>query len=58
MRPDVPARSAITEYVEVAHAFFSGEEPRFVNGVLDRLARELRAAEFGERDGGRGVEGG
>jgi N utilization substance protein B len=36
----------ITEYVDVAHAFFDGDEPRFVNGALDRLARSTRAAEM------------
>lgn len=45
-RPDVPARVAIDEYVEVAHAFFGEREPKFVNGALDRLARSLRPAEF------------
>jgi N utilization substance protein B len=45
-RPDVPGRVVITEYVDVAKAFFDGDEPRIVNGVLDRLARELRAGEF------------
>lgn len=42
----VPARVAISEYVDVADAFFDKEEPRFVNGVLDRLARERRPDEF------------
>lgn len=46
-RPDVPARVAITEYVAVARAFFDGEEPKFVNAVLDRMARALRPGEFG-----------
>jgi len=45
-RPDVPARVVITEYVDVAHAFFAGAEPGFINGVLDRVGRELRAPEF------------
>jgi transcription antitermination protein NusB len=45
-RADVPARVSITEYVDVAHAFFEAEEPRVVNGVLDALARAHRAAEF------------
>lgn len=45
-RTDVPARVVINEYIQVAHAFFSEDEPRVVNGVLDRLARRLRAAEF------------
>lgn len=43
---DVPARVVINEYVEIAHAFFDGDEPKVVNAILDRLARELRPAEF------------
>jgi N utilization substance protein B len=46
-RPDVPARVVISEYLEVAHAFFAGKEPSLVNGVLDRLGRVLREAELG-----------
>ena len=46
-RRDVPARTVIDEYVAVAGAFFGGDEPGFVNGVLDTLARRKRAAEFG-----------
>ena len=42
----VPARVAIKEYVDVAAAFFDKEEPSFVNGVLDRLARQRRPEEF------------
>jgi len=42
----VPARVAISEYVDVADAFFDKDEPRFVNGVLDKLARQRRPAEF------------
>lgn len=42
----VPARVAISEYVDVADAFFGEEEPRFVNGVLNRLARMRRPEEF------------
>ena len=41
-----PARVVINEYLDVAHGFFVGEEPRMANGVLNRLARELRGAEF------------
>ena len=48
-RRDVPARVVISEYVEVARAFFEdGEEPRMVNGVLDTLAHQLRPDEFAE----------
>ena len=46
-RRDVPARTVIDEYVAVTGDFFGGDEPGFVNGVLDRLARRKRAAEFG-----------
>lgn len=45
-RPDVPARVIINEYINVAHAFFSEDEPRVVNGVLDRIAHKLRTAEL------------
>jgi transcription antitermination protein NusB len=45
-RDDVPARVSITEYVDLAHAFFSGEEPKVVNGVLDRIAKDVRPGEF------------
>jgi N utilization substance protein B len=47
-RPDVPARVVIDEYVEIALAFFNGDEPSFVNAMLDRLAHNKRAPEFGE----------
>ncbi len=46
-REDIPPRVTISEYVDVARAFFDdGDEPRFVNGVLDALARERRADEL------------
>ena len=40
--PKVPRKVVINEYVEVAKAFFEGEESRFANAVLDLLARRLR----------------
>lgn len=45
-RRDIPARVVISEYVDVAKAFFVEDEPKIVNGVLDGLARDLRKAEF------------
>ena len=45
-RSDVPVRVVITEYVNAAHAFLGAEEPRVVNGVLDKLARRFRPTEF------------
>lgn len=45
-RPDVPARAIIDEYVEIAKAFFGGEEPRFINAVLDAAARKSRPGDM------------
>ena len=45
-RRDVPARAAISEYVDVAHSFYTGDEPGLVNAVLDRVARDVRADEL------------
>lgn len=45
-RKDIPAKVVINEYVDVAKAFFVEDEPKIVNGVLDRIARELRPTEF------------
>jgi N utilization substance protein B len=45
-RPDVPPRVTLSEYVGIAHAFFDGGEPGMANGVLNRLARALRADEL------------
>jgi N utilization substance protein B len=51
--PDVPVRVVINEYVDLAHAFFSEGEPGMVNGLLDRLARELRVEELDQGNGKR-----
>jgi len=42
-RADVPAAAAINEYVDVAKAFFDDREAKFVNGILDALAKEVRS---------------
>jgi N utilization substance protein B len=41
-RPDVPVGSVISEYVDVAHAFYDKREAGFVNGLLDAIAKEVR----------------
>jgi N utilization substance protein B len=41
-RPDVPLEVVIDEYVELAKSFFEGAEPGFINGALDRIARDVR----------------
>ena len=44
---DTPPKVAITEFVDVAKAFFPyGKEPKFVNAVLDHMAREAKPAAF------------
>jgi N utilization substance protein B len=43
-RPDVPVGSVISEYIDVAHAFFDKRESGFVNGLLDAIAKEARPA--------------
>ena len=45
-RADVPARVIVSEYVDIAGAFFEREEAGMTNAVLDALARKSRAAEF------------
>ena len=46
-RNDVPARVVVAEYVDVANAFVDRDETGMVNAVLDQIARQLRAGEFG-----------
>ncbi|MEL6542215.1 MAG: transcription antitermination factor NusB [Pseudomonadota bacterium] len=41
-RADVPTATAISEYVDVAKAFFDDREAKFVNGILDALAKQAR----------------
>ena len=44
---DTPPKVVISEYVDVAKAFFpEGREPKFVNAVLDHMAREARPEAF------------
>ncbi|MDC7681892.1 transcription antitermination factor NusB [Asticcacaulis sp. BYS171W] len=41
-RKDIGLEVVINEYVEIAKAFFGGEEARFVNGALDGIAKDTR----------------
>jgi len=43
-RLDVPVGSVISEYVDVAHAFYDKRESGFVNGLLDAIAKGARPA--------------
>jgi N utilization substance protein B len=47
MKDGPPGRVVINEYLDVANGFFSGDEPRMVNGLLDTLGRQLRPQDFG-----------
>ncbi len=49
-RIDVPTKVVVNEGIELAKEFGATDDSyKFVNGVLDKLARRLRAAEFSPR---------
>jgi N utilization substance protein B len=41
-----PSKVVMNEYLDIAHGFFTGEEPSMANGILNALARTLRPKEF------------
>ena len=41
-RADVPVGTVISEYLDVAHAFYDKKEVAFVNGLLDQIAKDVR----------------
>lgn len=51
--PETPVGAVINEAIDTARKYSSEECGRFVNGVLDRIAREVRGAEAdcGDREG-------
>lgn len=49
-RTDVPAKVIINEYLDIAHAFFETDEPKVVNGILDKLAHAQRLSEFAREE--------
>ncbi len=48
-RPDIPLKVVISEALELAHRFGASESHKFVNSVLDRLARDHRADHPGRK---------
>jgi len=42
-RADVPTATVITEYIDVAHAFYDRREAGFINGLLDAVAKDVRS---------------
>ena len=49
MRDGPPVAVVINEYMDVAHGFFHGDEPKMANGLMDALAHVLRPREFEAR---------
>ncbi len=45
----VPAKVVVSEYMNLSYAFFSGHEPRFINGILNAVARQLKPHDFAEK---------
>lgn len=43
---DVPPAVIISQYLDVAHAFFSGDEPGLLNGALESMARRARGSDW------------
>ncbi len=39
----LPSQIILDEYVSIAHAFFEGAEPKFINGLLDAVSRDIRS---------------
>jgi transcription antitermination protein NusB len=50
LTPDTPVKVVISEYVDIARAFFEKEETAMVNAVLDRMAREARSGELAPKE--------
>lgn len=40
----LPSQIILDEYVSLAHAFFEGSEPKFINGLLDAVSRDVRGS--------------
>lgn len=54
VRFETPAAVVISEYVRLADSFFSEAEPSLANGILDRIARDVRPGELEARGGAAG----
>ena len=44
-RSDVPVGAVVSEYVDVAKAFFDGREAGFANGLLDAIGKDVRSCD-------------
>ena len=43
---DIPVKVVINEYIEISKSFFEGDEPNFINGILDKISKTYRPNEF------------
>ncbi len=43
---DIPVKVVINEYIEISKSFFEGDEPNFINGILDKISKIYRPNEF------------
>jgi N utilization substance protein B len=43
---DIPVKVIINEYIEISKSFFEGEEPNFINGILDKISKIYRPSEL------------
>ena len=43
---DIPVKVIINEYIEISKSFFEGEEPNFINGILDKISKIYRSSEL------------
>lgn len=43
---DIPVKVVINEYIEISKSFFEGDEPNFINGILDKVSKIYRPNEF------------
>jgi N utilization substance protein B len=50
-RAEVPTAVVVSEYIDIAKAFYSEDEPKLVNAVLDRVGKRVRGASRAEPDG-------
>jgi N utilization substance protein B len=48
-KPDVPYRVAVNEGINLAKQFGAAHSHKYVNGILDKIARKHRAPEIGRR---------
>ncbi|MER2537136.1 MAG: transcription antitermination factor NusB [Rhizobiaceae bacterium] len=50
-RAEVPTAVVVSEYIDIAKAFYSEDEPKLVNAVLDRVGKRVRGGSRTEPDG-------